>query len=248
MARVRSPAYPALSLPDAVDMIRKVHAIQQRTPEPRDVVLRHMGYSGESGRSLKAISALIKYGFLEKGNDDDGLRVSERAMAILYPEAYDDKVEALHAAANEPTLFAEIFERWPEARPSDDSLRAFLIRRGFNVNSVDAVARSFYDTYDLVSGHGDSYDSKGSKEPDEQEDELMSEPQTYKPTTPVGAAIQKGLEPAPIRGGIKLNDTRPIFDFDTVTIQTTINNRNDLGELINRLRQLEGMLPEKGSD
>ena len=66
MSRVRSPGYPALSLSSAVDLIRKVHSVQQATPEPRDVVIKHMGYSGVSGRSLKAISALIKYGFLEK--------------------------------------------------------------------------------------------------------------------------------------------------------------------------------------
>lgn len=248
MARVRSPAYPALSLPDAVDMIRKVHALQQRTLEPRDVILRHMGYAGESGRSLKAISALIKYGFLEKGGDGDGLRVSERAMTVLYPEHYEDKLEALHASANEPTLFAEIFERWPDGRPSEDSLKAFLIRRGFNVNSVDAVARSFYDTYDLVSGHGGSYDSDGSKENYEPEDEPMSETLTYKPTTPVGAAVQKGLEFTSSRGGVVLNDTRPLFDFDSVTIQTRIDNRNDLEKLIYRLQQLEKMLPEKEGD
>lgn len=235
MARVRSPAYPSLSLPDAIDMIRKVHGAQQRTPEPRDVVLRHMGYSGESGRSLKAISALIKYGFLEK-HGGEGLRVSERAMAILYPESDEDRVEALHEAANEPSLYVEIFNRW-EGRPSEEALKAFLIRKGFNVNSVDSVAHAFYATFDLVSGAGDSYDSSLRDAPEEQ---AMPEKQESKGS---GLSFLKNMKTA--TPPTTRNVTKPVFDFETVQVNTVIDNRDDLAELISRLEQLTAMLPEK---
>ncbi|MBA3449531.1 MAG: hypothetical protein H0T56_18365 [Pseudaminobacter sp.] len=246
MARVRSPAYPSLSLPSAVDMIRKVHAVQQRTPEPRGVVLRHMGYAGESGRSLKAISSLIKYGFLEKHGSESGLRVTERAMAILYPHTPDDKVEALHEAANEPELFVDIFERWPDARPTEESLKAFLVRRGFNANSVGQVARAFYDTFDLVSGRSDSYDSHRSSEPDsEMEDAPVSETQQKKEGG-LGFVVRKSKEmsEASVQADIR-NVTKPIFDFETVRVNTVIDNREDLIELIARLEQLKMMLSEK---
>jgi hypothetical protein len=235
MARVRSPAYPALSLPDAIDMIRKVHAVQQRTPEPRDVVLRHMGYAGESGRSLKAISALIKYGFLEK-HGDEGLRVSERAMAILYPENDEDRIEALHEAANEPSLYVEIFNRW-EGRPSEEGLKAFLIRKGFNVNSVDSVAQAFYATFDLVSGAGDSYDSPPRDAPQEH---AMPEKQE-----PKMGALSFTRHVKTVATEVPRNITKPVFDFETVQVNTVIDNRDDLAELIARLEQLKSMLPEK---
>ncbi|MEX0954814.1 MAG: hypothetical protein WDZ83_06335 [Rhizobiaceae bacterium] len=238
MARVRSPAYPALSLPAAVDAIRKVHGIQQRTPEPRDVVLKHMGYSGESGRALKAISALIKYGFLEKSGE--GLRVSNRAVTILYPENEEDRIEALHEAANEPSLFVEIFRRW-EGRPSEESLKAFLIREGFNVNSVESVARAFYDTFDLVSGTGGSYDSGGSDEPNaEPEDTTVPEPQQ-----PKKGGLNFVRHAREAAASASRNVTKPVFDFDTVQVNTVIDNRDDLAELISRLEQLKSMLPEK---
>ena len=139
MARVRSPGYPALSLPEAVDMIRKVHAAQQSVPEPREVVIRHMGYSGVNGRSLKAISALIKYGFLEKVDRGD-LRVSERALSILFadPDSPNSKHIALYEASREPQLFKEMFDRW-ESKPSPESVKAFLIKKEFNVNAPARV-------------------------------------------------------------------------------------------------------------
>ena len=243
MARVRSPAYPSLSLPTAVDMIRKVHNVQQSTPEPRDVVMRHMGYSSENGRALKAISALIKYGFLTS-SDNNSLRVSDRAISILYPENDEDRNKALSDAANEPALFNDIFERW-DNRPSEESLTAYLIRKGFNTNSVDKVARSFYDTYDLVSGFGDSYDSEEADTEDYNEPPTVSDAQ--------GRMMdQKSQQATKSREGAHIplpddirNITKPIFDFETVFVQTKIDNQEDLDELLERLGKIREMLPRK---
>jgi hypothetical protein len=164
------------------------------------------------------------------------LRVSERAMAILFPENEDDRIEALHEAANEPSLYVEIFNRW-EGRPSEEALKAFLIRKGFNVNSVDAVAQAFYATFDLVSGAGDSYDSPPQDAPEEQ---AVPEKQESKGG---GLSFMKHVKAAPQT--TPRNITKPIFDFETVQVNTVIDNRDDLAELISRLEQLKSMLPEK---
>lgn len=240
MARVRSPNYPALSLPDAIERIRAVYDKQQGTPEPREVVFEHMGYSGPSGRSMKAISALIKYGFLEDTKDGT-LRVSNRAISILYPDPDEPnaKQEALMQAAREPSLFAKIFERW-DGRPSESSLEAFLIREGFNKNSVDSVSRAFYDTFDLVSGIEKSYDSpqeghprQGAYDEDADMQEQMPSPE------PRAVSPAQGIAPPTI------NSTKPVFDFETVAINTKIDNQEDLAELIGRLEQVKSMLPSK---
>ncbi|RWA61250.1 hypothetical protein [Mesorhizobium sp.] len=246
MARVRSPAYPFLSLTAAMDMTRKVYSKQQKTAEPRSVVMRHMGYSSENGRALKAISALIKYGFLETVGDE-GLRVSDRAMSIMYPENDRDREEALRAAANEPALFQEIFRRWENKRPSPESLESYLNRRGFNMNSVDQVARAFYETFDLVSGGTDSYDSAAPYGPDdaEEEDDAMPEQQEPKSSGKVTWITKAQMAAKAAQVAATRNDTKPIFDFETVQVNTTIDNRDDLGELIARLEQLRPMLPPK---
>lgn len=235
MSRVRSPAYPALSLSAAVDMIRKVYSKQQTTIEPREVILEHMGYSSQSGRSLKAISALIKYGFLDKiGNE--GLCVSERAVSILYPDPENPTIQMqeLYAASREPELFREMFDRW-DTKPTETSLEHFLIRKGFNTNAIPQVARAFYETFDLVSDFDDSYDSDEDQMGQDEEDD-MSTPQD------VGNRAPKRNE-APL-GALALNITKPVFDFESVKIQTEINNQEDLEELIGRLELIKAMLPE----
>jgi len=238
MARVRSPNYPALSLPEAIERVKDVHRVQQTTPEPREVVLQHMGYSGVNGRSLKAISALIKYGFLESTGDGN-LRVSKRAIAILYPDPDNPKAksQALLDAAHAPALFASIFNRW-KSRPSDASLQSYLAHQGFNTNSVEQVAQAFYETYDLVSDLLSSYDSAGRlpTETDEDEDEVME---------PATTTAQKPTQAAPLSVGPSINSTKPVFDFEKVVISTQIDNQEDLEELMSRLGQIKSMLPRK---
>jgi len=247
MARVRSPAYPALSLPDAIDVIRKVHSAQQRTPEPREVVVRHMGYAGISGRSDKALSALIKYGFLEP-YDKNRLRVSDAAISILYPdpEQRGSPAKELVAASRAPALFAEIFARW-EIRPSDASLKNFLIQKGFNVNSVDQVARAFYETYDLVANFVDSNEPAGDTDDWDEGGEIVDiKDQAIPPLQQNFTLSEKtGHGAPPTSPGSPINVTKPIFDFETVTINTKIDNQEDLQELMLRLEKVLHLLPRK---
>lgn len=236
MARVRSPNYPALSLLDAIERVREVHQKQQTTPEPRPVVIKHMGYNSVNGRALKALSALIKYGLLEEAGT--GLRVSGRAIAILFPDPANPsaKAEAITAAAKEPELFARIVAQ-KGAKPSPDSLRHFLIHEGFNMNAVEQVARSFYATLELVESQDAEYDSSGTGD---EEEEMQQEPQGAGNAHP---AVLRGEKNA--LGGAGLNSTKPVFDFETVAINTKIDNKDDLAELIERLEKLKGMLPNK---
>lgn len=242
MARVRSPNYPALSLPEAIERVKEVHKAQQTTPEPREVVIKHMGYSGVSGRSLKSLSALIKYGLLESAGDS-GLRVSKRALAILFPdpEAPRTKQQALLDAAHSPALFATIFGRWKN-RPSEISLQSYLAHQEFNTNSVEQVTRAFYETYDLVSDHLSSYDSSGRKPADDEDADEEDEPMEQPVTAQAKAGSSTSIT-AP-----STNSTKPVFDFETVTVHTKIDNQEDLEELVARLQQLKTMLPKKSGD
>lgn len=247
MARVRSPNYPALSLPEAIDRLRGLHKEQQTTAEPREVVILHMGYSGVNGRSLKALSALIKYGFLET-TGDDRLRVSKRALSILFPDPDNPRAknQALVDAAFAPVLFAKIFDRW-KTKPTQASLHSFLAHEGFNTNSVDTVARAFYDTFDLVESLVASYGPNRTTAVDEQEEAEDEEEegsmieQGAVSTRPQTAANPTGSTPS-------VNSTKPVFDFESVLISTRIDNQEDLAELLNRLEQIKSMLPHKKSD
>lgn len=47
------------------------------------------------------------------------------------------------------------------------------------------------------------------------------------------------------KADVRENDIKPLFDFDSVTIDTKITNQWHLGELIARLQQIKPMLPER---
>jgi hypothetical protein len=151
MARIRSPNYPAISLAEAIKRIAQVHIRERQHPAAREVIMKGMGYSGVNGASLSALSAAIKYGLLEQKGKGQDYRVSDRAVAILHPHNPAEKAEALRAAARAPTLFGELLDHFKGGLPSDDNLRAYLVRRGFSQSSLTNVIQSFRDTIELVT-------------------------------------------------------------------------------------------------
>lgn len=150
MARVRSPNYPQLSLPAAVERIAHIFAKEHQHPAPREVVAQHLGYGGINGASLGAISALLKYGLLEKVNED--LKVSDSALAILHPSSEEEKYQTLKAAAEAPVLFTELLSHFNGRLPSDENLRSYLVRRGFAPNSLNGVIEILRETMEYVGG------------------------------------------------------------------------------------------------
>src|SRR5690348_4606768 len=98
MARVRSPNYPAFSLPEALARIKTIHTAEQHLAAPKEVIAKHLGYNGLNGASLKAISALTKYGLLDE-TQGDKLKVSPLAISILFPGKGDNRAAAIREAA-----------------------------------------------------------------------------------------------------------------------------------------------------
>lgn len=241
MARTRSPNYPALSLPKAVARIREVYACQHLTPESREVVVKHMGYNSVNGRSSKSLSALIKYGLLDE--EDGGFRVSDRALDIIEPESEQSKADALRAAAYSPKILADLFERYDQ-KPTEASLSAYLVRSGFIPSAVDALAKSFEETYDLLDG------LEGDSESSSSEDNSLT-PDFRNPfTAPLFDKMKPGANKptpkAPASSGpqeIEMNCTKPVFDFESVQIVTKIDNQADLTALMGRLEAIKALLP-----
>src|SRR6185312_6437688 len=150
--RVRSPNYPALSLPEALEKVKLVFEHQHNYGAPREVVVKSMGYTGINGASATAISALHKYGLLEGRGDE--VRVSDRAMRYLNPMSDAERAEAIREAAFAPALYRELSEKFPGRLPSEEVLRSFLIRNGFSPAAVSGVILSYRQTMELVEGGG----------------------------------------------------------------------------------------------
>jgi hypothetical protein len=155
LKRVRSPNYPSMSLIEAVQQIQKLFGKIGQHPAPRDSIATSMGYSGLHGASATAISALAKYGLIERQGED--YKLSERAMKIIAPHNASEKGQALQDAAKEPALFAELIEHFGGDVPTDEVLRPYLIRKGFAQAAVAGVIAAYRDTMDLVTREGGGY-------------------------------------------------------------------------------------------
>ncbi len=147
--RIRSPNYPALSLAEAIARIGPVFERERQHSMSRDVVLKGMGYSSANGAALGTLSAVVKYGLLDKSGET--YRVSARAVAILHPSSVEERQNALRDAALAPTLFAELAEQFPGGTVSDDNLRSYLVRRDFSTGALAGVISAFRETMQLVS-------------------------------------------------------------------------------------------------
>ncbi|QNO29033.1 hypothetical protein EEB18_008915 [Sphingopyxis sp. OPL5] len=250
MTRMRSPNYPAIPLGQAVDYVDKIFKSDRTNIIDKAVAAEHMGFSGLNGRTLKLLGALSQYGLLDKVGKGK-VRVSKTAVSVLHGIDDAEKGAAISAAAASPGLFRRIRESFDA--PSDKTITSFLMKEGFTDAAVGPVLKSYSETnaYLAANGVSESYgeapaDASDSNHEDDEvlEDEDDDVIEVEDPPTGEGKAKQK---PAP-RNEIALNSTKPIFDFETVRIETVIDNPDDLAELIQRLEQIKSMLPAKKYD
>ena len=145
MVRVRSPSYPSYSLDEAVANARKIFEKDRRSPIDRQVVASHLGYKSLNGAADKALATMMQYGLLEKVAKGE-VRVSQWAIDIMLPDTPSQRVAALRNAAANPSLFRALNERFPEGPPSNETLRAYLLREEFNDRAIGPIITAYGKT------------------------------------------------------------------------------------------------------
>jgi len=168
--RPRSPNYPSISLPVALQQLRQLFDRIQKYKAPKDLIIKAIGYSGLNGASASALSAHTKYGILDR-LDGDEFKISELGMKLLFHENPAEYAAALHKAAHSPVLFSELMAEFPSGVPHDDILRTRLIRRGFAQSAVATAISSYRETIEFVTSN-----SLGYNEPDESPPEEAVQP------------------------------------------------------------------------
>jgi hypothetical protein len=146
MAKMRSPNYPAVGLPDALTEARKIWDKEKKTAVSIDVLAGAMGYSSVSGNVRTKVASLRKYGLLEQSGGK--LRVSDIAMKALLGQP-DEQAQALAIAAQRPELFKEMLTSHPDA--SDAAIRSELVlRRGFSEAGARQFIKAFRETMSIA--------------------------------------------------------------------------------------------------
>lgn len=153
MARIQSPGFPNMSLSKAIHRIRSIHDKDRRNPIDREVAAKHMGFSGLSGASDKALGSLAHFGLLEKAGKGQ-TRVSELAVDILLPETPEAYKKALWQAAYSPAVFSEIRTRFADGSPSPEALKSWLIRENFVDSAISPVITAYLETCRFLEQEG----------------------------------------------------------------------------------------------
>ena len=213
MARVRSPNYPAIGLPAAIEKARAIHKGEGKNSVPRDALAKLLGYGGLNGGSAAMLSALNKYGLIELVDDGEA-RISDLAMRIMFPDNSEEKRAALEVAAFKPSVFAEIREKWPDRPPGDDSLRSFLVRKGFTESALEQVIQFYREIIDMAPAHEPA---KDSPPPPVIQEVAMSNPSVAQavmtnlpPPLPVGKPFTVAFDGAVLTGSIAIRSVREI--------------------------------------
>lgn len=149
VGRARSPNYPSTALEQAIDFIEKIHKIERTNPMDREVAAKALGYSGISGRSATILSNLIQYGLLSKAGKNE-VRVTDRAVEIMYPDSPQSKADALISAAKEPELFQRVMERFTDGMPSSNALESFFVKEGFTDTAIPAAINAYQETFSFL--------------------------------------------------------------------------------------------------
>lgn len=148
MAKQRSPNYPAISLRDAVEAVRSIHDKEKKTVVSGEVIAKSLGYISLSGNARTKIAALKKYGLLD-GDERKGMRVSDLAVRILYPNGATDQMASLREAALRPELFKALYQDFRDG--SDAAILHHLINRlDFSPAGAKQVVAAFRDTYSFA--------------------------------------------------------------------------------------------------
>jgi hypothetical protein len=194
--RERSPNYPGIGLPSAVDLVKKLFKEHRRSTVLMEEVATAWGHDSLSGPARVRLAALRQYGLIDTqaGNK---VRVSDLGLTVCVPPSQSAYEEALREAALSPQLFLELWSTMRDA--SDGTIRHHLMRnRRFSLDGATRVIKSYRATIKLVNLPDESYDNE--TEVDVGQDAAMQlterheqAPPMPQPAEPLGARFRYGL-------------------------------------------------------
>lgn len=145
----RSPSYPQIALPAAIEYARKVYKGAHTAAVDTDTVIAEMGYGARSGRALSVLGALKQYGLID--GRDDNLRVTKSALALISPLHDTEFAETVEEVGYQPDLFAELRREFEGKMPSESVIKSIAVRKyGFTDTGAERLAKSYAETVRFV--------------------------------------------------------------------------------------------------
>ncbi|HUZ41181.1 MAG TPA: hypothetical protein VMU68_07300 [Acidimicrobiales bacterium] len=142
----RSPSYPAITLEQAVTRARQLYEKARQHKTPAGHVIKLWGYASMNGPAGLNLAALKKFGLLEdEGQGPDRfVWITDLAVNILANPDEREKLASIKTAALNPDIHSELWAKYGDDLPLDDTLEWELTRdRGF----TETGAKEFIPEY-----------------------------------------------------------------------------------------------------
>lgn len=137
----RSPNYPKVTLEDAIDLAKRLHAKAGKAQIKPEVAVGALGYRGLNGAALGTLAALSQYGLIirERG---EGVAISPLAVKLIHPLNPVQEAESRLEAALNPKVFNDIFTGGHHDC-SEDVLSNHLIQNAFTPDGAKRAANVY---------------------------------------------------------------------------------------------------------
>jgi hypothetical protein len=166
----RNPNFPFINLEIALERAAQFYREEKRGNAPFQAAAKHWGYSPASSGAAQTVAALKNYGLLNDENSgaQRKVRLSELALRILLDSRPDspDLGRLKRQASLLPSIASEIYEKWPDALPSDHTLHHYLMfEKNFNQEAAYKVCRIIKENEVFTRGNlSDSLSSYNGEE------------------------------------------------------------------------------------
>jgi hypothetical protein len=148
--RERSPAYPFLSLREALGRVATLWQHEKRNSVPVPVAAGHWDYASKSSGAFQTIAALKQFGLVtdEGSGAKRHIRLSELALSILREEETSEPwFTHVKTAALKPQIHRDLWSRYGAELPSDKTIQTYLVfDRKFSEQSANALIKEYRDT------------------------------------------------------------------------------------------------------
>ncbi len=220
--RKKSPRAPSIPLNEAIEGAIKVYEKEHRHAAPTEAVAQHLGYKGaNNGAALKFIASVRYYGLMDRPSDGQ-LAVTKDLEAYHFAPSPAIRDGHVRRWLKNPPIFADLLDKYPDALPSDKTLRYDLIQRGFLPDGVDSIVSVFRDSVEFAR----YYSPAPEEENDSARDEAPGTPESSKPNAP-SVEVAAGSDRIPIRlpGGRRayIEIPSPFYEADKERIKKQVD-------------------------
>ncbi len=144
--RVRSPAYPMISLDEAIEKVNILWEKEKNNPFPKEAAMEDLGYDTYAGYSARVISAIKQFGLISEAQGN--LVITEKGIDISLHSPDDiDYISIVKEIALYPNIYRKLYNEYSGDLPSDATLKIKLIKdHGFNAGKIDKFIKGFRRT------------------------------------------------------------------------------------------------------